>query len=288
MKKVKKKKMYVVIGVFFIIIGLLLVWFHIPYSPVKSGFISDVNNLSEKVITNDDVFSEDDFLHLPDLLQKYIQYTGYIGTPKMSLMKIDYQDVDFVLGKDGKKLKINYTQYNYVDEPSRLAMIDTSLFGIPFQGYDYYNNGMGGMKGVIGKIITLFDQTGADMDKACLATFLAEALLMPTVLLQDYISFEELEPLKLKATITYWGQTTSGVFTFNENYEMISFYTEDRAMTDTDGTKTTLPWSAICGDYQESESGIKYPTTFKAVWHYPDEDFVYFDGRIDRLFYDIV
>ena len=48
-----------------------------------------------------------------------------------------------------------------------MALIDSSMFGIPFEGYDYYQNETGGMKGVIAKAITLFDQTGADMDKAC-------------------------------------------------------------------------------------------------------------------------
>ncbi len=51
-----------------------------------------------------------------------------------------------------------------------MALIDSSIFGIPFEGYDSYQNGTGGMKGVIAKAITLFDQTGTDMDKACLAT----------------------------------------------------------------------------------------------------------------------
>ena len=41
------------------------------------------------------------------------------------------------------------------------------MFGIPFEGYDYYSDGIGGMKGVIAKVITLFNQTGTDMDKAC-------------------------------------------------------------------------------------------------------------------------
>lgn len=45
-----------------------------------------------------------------------------------------------------------------------MALIDSSMFGIPFEGYDYYWNGTGGMKGVIARAITLFDQTGADMD----------------------------------------------------------------------------------------------------------------------------
>lgn len=42
---------------------------------------------------------------------------------------------------------------------------------------------------MIAKAITLFDQTGSDMDKACLATFLAESLFAPTVLLQDYMQY---------------------------------------------------------------------------------------------------
>ena len=58
------------------------------------------------------------------------------------------------------------------------------MFGVPFEGCDYYRNGKGGMKGVIAKAITIFHQTGIDMDKACLTTFLAECMFAPTILLQ--------------------------------------------------------------------------------------------------------
>ena len=141
------------------------------------------------------------------------------------------------------------------------------------------------MKGVIAKAITLFDQTGADMDKACLATFLAESLFAPTILLQDYIAFEEISTHKIRATITYGGQVASGIFTFNEQYEMISFTTNDRAATGTDGSMEYIPWSAICSDYQPAPNGIKYPTKFQAVWNYQDGDFVYFDGVISEVSY---
>ena len=163
--------------------------------------------------------------------------------------------------------------------------IDSSMFGIPFEGYDYYQNGIGGMKGVIAKVITLFDQTGADMDKACLATFLAESLFAPTILLQDYITFEEITPYKIRTTITYEGQVASGIFTFNEQYEMISFTTNDRAVAGTDGNMEYVPWSALCNDYQLASNGIKYPTKFQAVWNYPAGDFVYFDGVISEVSY---
>ena len=71
------------------------------------------------------------------------------------------------------------------------------------------------MKGVIAKLFTLFDQKGEDMDRACLATYLAECMFVPAALLQDYIEFEEISEYQVKATITAYDQTVSGIFTFN-------------------------------------------------------------------------
>ena len=287
MKKVRKRKMFIAMGVLFVLVGVLMILFNISYSPVKQQFQKDIASLSaeNQLSVDNKVFSDNDFSYLPTAIQRYIENCGYIGTPKMSYLKMEYHDVDFLQGKNRPTLKINYTQYNFVNEPCRMALIDSSMFGVPFEGYDYYQNGNGGMKGVIAKAITLFDQTGADMDKACLATFLAESLFAPTILLQDYITFEEISDFEVRVTITYGGQTASGIFTFNEQYEMISFITNDRAVAGTDGSIEYVPWSALCGDYQFSESGIKYPTKFQAVWNYPDEDFIYFDGAISEVSY---
>ena len=279
--------MFIAIGVIFVLVGTLMIWFNISYSPVKSNFKNDIAALltENQLSADDEVFTDSDFSRLPIAIQKYIENCGYIGTPKMSYLKMEYHNVDFSQGRNGPTLTIDYTQYNFVNEPCRMALIDSSMFGIPFEGYDYYQNGTGGMKGVIAKAITLFDQTGADMDKACLATFLAESLFAPTILLQDYITFKELSNFEVQATITYGGQTASGIFTFNEQYEMISFTTNDRAVAGTDGSMEYVPWSALCSDYQLSENGIKHPTKFQAVWNYPDGDFVYFDGLISEVSY---
>ena len=287
MKKVRNSEMLIAVGIIFVLVGVLMVWFNISYSPVKKQFQNDVDSLVEnnKLLYENEVFTKEDFADFPLSIQKYIEHCGYIGTPKMSYLKMEYQDVDFVQGRNGAKLKIDYTQYNFVKEPCRIALIDSSMFGVPFEGYDYYKSGTGGMKGVIAKAITLFDQTGADMDKACLATFLAESMFAPSILLQDYITFEEISDFEVQATITYGGQTASGVFTFNEQYEMLSFTTNDRAATGTDGSMEYIPWSALCNDYKVSENGIKYPTKFQAVWNYPDEDFIYFNGVISGVSY---
>lgn len=266
--------MFILIGGLFVLIGIILIWFYVPYSPVKRDFQNDIDALmsENQLRTNNEVFTKEDFSSLPVAIQKYIQNCGYIGTPKMSYLRMEYNNVDFSQGKNHPTLKIDYMQYNFINEPCRMALIDSSMFGIPFEGYDYYQNGTGGMKGVIAKAITLFDQTGADIDKACLATFLAESLFAPTILLQDYITFEEISDFEVQATISYKEQKASGIFTFNEQYEMISFTTNDRAVAGTDGSMEYIPWSALCGDYQISVNGIKYPSKFQAVWNYPDGD----------------
>lgn len=287
MKKVRKRKMFIAIGVVLVIVGILMIWFNIPYSPANKQFQNDITDLmsGNQLLVDNEQFTEKEFAHLPTAIKKYIEGCGYIGTPKMSYLKMEYHNVDFMQGRNGPALTIDYTQYNFVNEPCRMAFIDSALFGIPFEGYDYYQSGTGGMKGVIAKIITLFDQNGPDMDKACLVTFLAESMFAPTILLQDYITLEEISDFEVRATISYKGQTASGIFSFNENYEMASFTTNDRAAQGTDGTMEYIPWSALCGDYQLSENGIKYPTKFQAVWNYNDGDFVYFDGIISEVSY---
>ena len=110
------------------------------------------------------------------------------------------------------------------------------MFGVPFQGYDYYMDGKGGMKGVLAKLFTLFDQTGPEMDKACLITYLAEAFFLPEAFLKDFITFKQIDEHTVEATITNKGVTASGVFHFNDSYEMTSFTTNDRGQIAPDGT----------------------------------------------------
>ena len=79
--KLRKRKMFIIIGVLLVLIGMILIWFHIPYSPVKSDFQNDIDSLmSENLLTtNNEVFTEEDFSSLPVVIQKYIQSCGYIG-----------------------------------------------------------------------------------------------------------------------------------------------------------------------------------------------------------------
>ncbi len=278
MKKRRNKKMFIVIGISLSFVLIMAVYFFMPYSKTKTEFNDMTENLIEKTNHENGIFLEEDIAGLPVPVQKYFRYCDYIGTPKMSYAKVVYNDVNFSLGKDKPMISIDYTQYNFANKPNRIAYIDSSLYGIPFEGLDAYINGSGSMKGVIAKLHTLFYQTGAAMDKSSLVTFLSESLMVPTTALQDYITWEAVDDLHAKATINYYGISAGGIFTFNAKGEMVSFTTNDRENTSMDGTSEKVMWSVVCSEYQEI-NGIKKPTYFQAIWNYNDGDLVYFDGK---------
>lgn len=258
-----------------VIVVAIIIYFKMPYSKTRTEFEKSVNSEVAELKENNEIFTEEDIKNLPSPVQKYFRYCGFIGKPKMSYMKASFKNVDFKMSPD-KTIKIDYTQYNFVHKPSRLAFIDSSIYGIPFEGFDSYINGTGSMKGRLGKIITLFDQRGESMDKACLVTFLAEALINPNTALQNYIKWEEIDDLNAKATINYKGNSAGGIFTFDENGAMISFVTNDRIATAMDGSTREAEWLAIIGDYHEV-NGMNLPKTLISVWRYPEGDFVYFN-----------
>jgi hypothetical protein len=284
------KRMWISLGIIFIILGGAILFFHIPYSPTRKEFSQLEKQLIQAAgvsagVADKAVFTEQDIADLPQPLQRYFRHCGYIGTPKMSYMKAIFNQTDFRMDRNKPSGHIGYSQLNTVKEPHRIALIESYMFGIPFQGLDSYLNGQGAMKGVIAKAATLFNQKGAEMDKACLVTFLAESLMFPNAALQSYVKWEEIDSLHAKATISYWDTTASGIFTFDEDGKMLSFTTEDRSVTESDGTMTQLSWSAFMKDYK-NRNGLLQPDTLQAVWHYPEGDFLYFDGKdIDIRFY---
>ena len=265
----------------------LIVYFVIPVSPMRTAFNRDMRRFSsDQKFSIDDVFTADDFADFPTAVQKFAQNSGLIGQPKMNYVKVTFQETDFKRSRTSNPLRISYTQYNFATRPTRLALIQTSMFGVPFEGYDYLKDGRGGMKGQIAKSITLFHERGQIMDKAALCTYLAESLLVPSALLNRSIDFEEISSREVRATITSQGTSASGIFKFTEDFMFESFYTEDRAAVSDDGTIEYIPWTANCSDYAVNKNGIIQPRRMSATWNYPGEDFTYFDGRVDDIVYD--
>ncbi|NCC64063.1 MAG: hypothetical protein EOM15_05360 [Spirochaetia bacterium] len=266
-----------------VLVLAILVFVLVP-SQVEARFKAIEAEVVQSQVGHEEVFTIKELEEYPQAIQKFFINMGFVGKPKMTGLKAYFPNTPFSLGQNKPTISIDYTQLNRADTPTRYAKISSRIYGLPFEGLDSFSEGKGSMEGYLAKFIRLFNQTGAYMDKACLVTYLAEAFFLPTVALSDSITYEEIDALTIKATISAYGIQASGIFTFAETGEMLSFVTNDRLAAGMDGTIEQIPWTAECSDYVMMD-GMLVPSRLKAIWHYPEGDLVYFDGKDVQLTY---
>lgn len=259
--------------------ALVIIWFIQPYSPTKEKFHQTVQSMRKDQDAVEGRYTEKDFEGYPLAIRNYIQQSGFIGKEKESYLHFYFADVEFYQSPD-RKLTIDYSQYNFSSPLARIAHIKSGLFGIPFEGLDILHASQASMKGVLGKCIPLFNQSGDTLLEGNLVTYLAESLFTPRAILENNISFQEVNKHEVHAILKHEGYTVSGTFFFNEHYEMIEFYTTDRSNMDEHGNVESIPWTAKSTDYERNSDGISLPRFLQAIWNYPDRDFVYFSGRL--------
>lgn len=266
-----------------LVVVVLLGFFLVP-STVTRKFSRIEQDFRATLAPSQGLFTLEDLADKPQAVRNFFIKGGYIGKPKMSGLKAVFEKADFSLGQGKDWVVITYTQLNGAEQPLRYAQILSSIHHLPFEGLDSYAQGVGAMEGYLAKFFRLFNQKGEHMDRACLVTYLAEAFFLPSVALSPLIEWEELSALEVKATIRAFGMEGSGVFTFAETGEMLSFTTDDRMAAGFDGSLQKVRWTAVCSDYRSVE-GLSVPSTLKATWHYPEGDLTYFDGKDVRITY---
>lgn len=284
MKRRSKKRMWVVLGVIGLIISIIIIYFNVPYSKLKRNF-KDYLAQSEKNTDADKKTGKYTFNDLPGCMQNFYKLTGLMDKASGKHVSFEFKNADFVNTEMKKTLKIDYEEHIFADVPARFAFIDSSLFGIPFQGLDSFIAGKGIMKGVVAKNITLFNQRGKEMDKAALVTWLSEIIFMPSELLNGQIEIKELDKNSAAVSIEYDNITAEGVYKFKDNGELAEFITNDRAMIYTDGRIVYKKWSALYEEYTK-KGELLLPDRIKAAWHLDNNDLIYFDGgNVEYKFY---
>ncbi len=260
----------------------------VKYRFLKDLFSAEIKEEIKKFPPSDNSpLSEEDIAHLPDSVKNYIRSCGYVGKPRTDNARIFWKDVSFKRSKTAQWLKLDCLQFNSVPEPCRIVYMKSFLgFIFPFEGRDKYQNGIGNMFIKILYLLKVQDAKSREMDCSGLVTTLAETLLLPWQALQPYIKWSEYGPDKAKATIEFGGNKVSGIFEFNENYEMTRFVSDDRFQSQSDSSSRNIRWAAVSGNYIEKD-GIKFPSSFSGVWYQDEGELEYFKGTIDSILYNI-
>lgn len=287
MKKQRRNRIMIFIGVVFILLGSVLIYWNISYSPFKSAYDKQMESRLDQIMASEAVCTQDEINKLPEALKKHCEYIGLAGSEKYNAVNVVFKNTKFVFDSNkGTLLNMDYDLWLLCDKPFRSAFIKSSMFGIPFDGIDYCTDDkVGGMKGMVGKAIEIFDVHNEQMYKAGLISWLAEgACVNPCILLSDYVTFEEIDASNVQATVAYNGVEGTGIFTFDEQGKLLSFESNERQEEEINGVMTPIGWRADYEDYTE-KNGILIPNIMKAIKVFPDKEVVYFDSNNIQIFY---
>jgi hypothetical protein len=236
---------------------------------------------SEKVLTKEDIS------HLPEPIQRYFEYCGFIGQPVPMNAEIVWADSHIKMAPDKQWMKLKTIQFNSVEDPFRIAYMKARMFGvIPFDGRDIYFGGQGHMFGKVANLFTVFDEKEREIAQSALIIILAEALLIPGYALADYITWEPIDENSAKARLVHEGIDVSGIFYFNNIGEMIRFETSDRYYMHPGKGNLLTPFSADAGDYKQ-QGELKIPGSLMAIWHLEGGRYEYWKGTISEVKYNI-
>jgi hypothetical protein len=240
----------------------------------------------ENPLENQELLTTADINHLPPPVQKYLNYVGVIGKPKLQNVRIEFDELMYK--KPGASPMISSSvQYNFFKEPSRHFFMKASMMGIPFRVLHSYSRKEATMLVRVASLFNAVDIAGKDLTMAETVTVLNDiCLLAPAALIHKSISWEKIDSFSSKVIFENGPYKVSAILYFNEKGELINFISQDRLALQDDGTLKKAPWSTPIRDYKEY-NGIKLPSYGEAIWNYPEGDYVYGKFNLRKIEYNV-
>lgn len=113
------------------------------------------------------------------------------------------------------------------------------------------------------------------MDQGQLITALADAVYMPSLFLQKYVSWTAVDERTVEGKIQWKSVSAKGRFTFDTNGSIIRFDINDRYMDENGKGSSLVPWYVTYSDYK-NQNGYFQPGSVSVNWELPDGVDTYF------------
>lgn len=270
-----------------IIIVVLMVAFIAVSSIAKYMFNQkaekEIEELLSKVKNKGGIVTKEDISDLPQIVQKWLEYSSIIGKEKIVSVYVK-QKAYMRLDKDKPWMPVEAEQYFTTDEPGFIWKANIKagpLFRI--SGRDKYENGKGNMLIKILSLFTVADSKGKEIDQGSLLRYMAETMWFPTTAINEYLTWEEMDQYNAKVTMTYGEIRASGIFTFNDKGQVINF--EAERYGEFNGEIRLETWSIPVRDYKEFD-GIRIPTKGDVAWKLNTGDFNWFNFEVTDIEYN--
>jgi hypothetical protein len=231
--------------------------------------------------------TEADLAHLPVPVAAYVRQTGALGQPHVQTLRAWFHGR--IRGGPTKPwMTFTGEQVNtYGSEPSRLFLMDAELLGLPVEVLHAFEAGAATMRVRALSLFTMVDASGPEMDRAETVTLFNDlCILAPAALVHAPVTWHVVDDHHVRGTYTNGINTIGAELTFNDDHELVDFFSDDRTAVSTDGkTFTPQRWSTPISGYRKlciSRLG----TIGEGHWHAPNGEFAYLEYHLDDITYN--
>jgi hypothetical protein len=239
--------------------------------------------MSTLVNTDTRIVTADLLKNLPEPTQRYLNYTGVVGQPWITTVRIKYEGI-FRLAADRPWLPIKADQVYTTNPPGFHWKARLKMFGLwMVNGSDTYKGGHGHMFGKAAGCYTIFDARGAELDQGTMMRYLNEMTWFPIALLSDYVTWQAADDHSLDVTFTDCGQSVTARFIIDEVGRLTNFIT--KRYRENKGSYTLDTWTTPMTEYG-TLAGLNLPIRGQAVWKLPTGDLPYADFKLREIEYN--
>lgn len=267
----KTEYLFILLLVVLVVIGFLI----FRSGDVKRKYRTEALKGIERTSgSSNPILTEKDIGHLPVPVQKYLRYVGVIGKEKVANVRITF---DGEMRPDTKRgwSKVKAVQYSFFDRPTRLFFMQMNMFGVPVVGLHSYTEERANMLIKVLGLITVTDSKGPEMRLSDTTTMFNDMCMMaPATLIDKRITWEDVDPLTVKATFELYGTKVSATLYFNDKGELVNFISHDRYIIGLDNIPKKGIWATPAKDYKDY-GGIRLASYAEATWLMPEGDYCY-------------
>jgi hypothetical protein len=231
------------------------------------------------------LLAEADLSNLPPPLQRFIRRSGALGRPMPRNVRVEF-DAQMWRKPGGPPMPATSVQVNFFDRPARLFLMKARMFGLPVRALHIYTREQATFTVRVASLVNMVDQAGEDISAAETVTVLNDmCVLAPGSLVDARLAWEAVDDRTAIVTFTNGPHRVSATLVFNEEDELVDFWSDDRPDSST-GAFRPMRWSTPISDYRLID-GRRLPTRGRAVYAYPDGPFTYGAFTLRSIAYDV-
>lgn len=232
------------------------------------------------------VIADADLAPLPAPVQRYLRFRDVVGRPRVRNLHVRFEG-SLRNGANAPWMSTVADQYSVVSPPSRLFVVHSRLFGLPFEALHAYVDEGATFQVKVASLVRIIDARGPEMTRAETVTMLNDwCLLAPASLVDVPIAWSDVRDRTARATFTNAGHTVSALLTFGDDGALVNFESDDRGRSEDGDAFENARWSTPVERYAVVD-GIKVPAVAEARWSSASDEFAYARFVITSLAYNV-